>query len=408
MDQLIGRRISDRYHIKRLLGSGGMAYVYLGEDMILERLVALKILQPQFNGDEEFLQRFRRESRAATILGHRNTVNIYDVGEEQGLHYIVMEYVEGQTVKEMIRLHGPLPLEQAVHITRQLLEALMQAHSHGIIHRDIKPHNLLSNDRGEIKVADFGIARAASASTITQTNTMMGSVHYISPEQARGGVVSARSDIYAAGIVLFEMVTGVVPFEAESAVSIALKHIQQPLPDPAKLRQGLPQSLANVILKAAAKSPDDRYVSAEEMYEDIRSALSDERKNERPYFIQEDHTSAREREWSDPQLAKEDTMVAAPAVQEDDQEKPGSETTADVDRQPEKTKKWPYVVACILVFSGAAFFYWLLPEMFVVSAAAKLIPHVFPLTQTAVWETAGAGQSQVLQEGAKVWQQVEL
>lgn len=404
MDQLIGRRISDRYHIKRLLGSGGMAYVYLGEDIILERLVALKILQPQFNGDEEFLQRFRRESRAATILGHRNTVNIYDVGEERGVHYIVMEYVEGQTVKEMIRLHGPLPLEQAVHITKQLLEALIQAHSHGIIHRDIKPHNLLSNDRGEIKVADFGIARAASASTITQTNTMMGSVHYISPEQARGGVVSARSDIYAAGIVLFEMITGVIPYDAESAVSIALKHIQKPLPDPAKLRQGLPQSLANVILKAAAKSPDDRYADAKEMYEDLCSVLSDERRNERPYFIQENHTGAQEREWSDPQLAEEDTMVAAPAVQEDDQKKPGPETAVDVDRQPEKTKKWPYVVACILVFSGAAFFYWLLPEMFVVSSTAK----VFPLTQVAVWETAGTGESQVLQEGAKVWQQVEL
>ncbi|SDW03626.1 serine/threonine protein kinase [Marinococcus luteus] len=405
MDQLIGRRISDRYHIKRLLGSGGMAYVYLGEDMILERLVAIKILQPQFNGDEEFLQRFRRESRAATILGHRNTVNIYDVGEERELHYIVMEYVEGQTVKEMIRLHGPLPLEQAVHMTKQLLEALMQAHSHGIIHRDIKPHNLLSNERGEIKVADFGIARAASASTITQTNTMMGSVHYISPEQARGGVVSARSDIYAAGIVLFEMVTGVIPYDAESAVSIALKHIQEPLPDPAQLRQGLPQSLSNVILKAAAKSPDDRYAGAEEMYEDIRSALSDERRNEHPYFIQEGHANSKEREWSDPQVAEEDTMVAAPAVQEDGQEDVGPETPAD--RPPEKTKKWPYVVACIVVFSGAAFFYWLLPEMFVVSGTTKVIPDVLP-TQTAVWEAAWAGQDQVLQEGAKVWRQVEL
>ncbi|MDZ5781765.1 Stk1 family PASTA domain-containing Ser/Thr kinase [Marinococcus luteus] len=406
MDQLIGRRISDRYHIKRLLGSGGMAYVYLGEDMILERLVAIKILQPQFNGDEEFLQRFRRESRAATILGHRNTVNIYDVGEERELHYIVMEYVEGQTVKEMIRLHGPLPLAQAVHITRQLLEALMQAHSHGIIHRDIKPHNLLSNDRGEIKVADFGIARAASASTITQTNTMMGSVHYISPEQARGGVVSARSDIYAAGIVLFEMVTGVIPYDAESAVSIALKHIQEPLPDPMQLRQGLPQSLSNVILKAAAKSPDDRYASAEEMYEDIRSALSDERRNERPYFIQEGYTNAREREWSAPQVAEEDTMVAAPAVQEDEQQDSGLETKGD--RQPEKTKKWPYVVACILVFSGAAIFYWLLPEMFVVSGSMKLIPHVFPAAQTAVWDAAWPGEGQILQEGAKIWRQVEL
>ncbi|WP_298784254.1 Stk1 family PASTA domain-containing Ser/Thr kinase [uncultured Marinococcus sp.] len=402
MDQLIGRRISDRYHIKRLLGSGGMAYVYLGEDMILERLVAIKILQPQFNGDEEFLQRFRRESRAATILGHRNTVNIYDVGEERELHYIVMEYVEGQTVKEMIRLHGPLPLEQAVHMTKQLLEALMQAHSHGIIHRDIKPHNLLSNDRGEIKVADFGIARAASASTITQTNTMMGSVHYISPEQARGGMVSARSDIYAAGVVLFEMVTGMVPYNAESAVSIALKHIQEPLPDPAQLRQGLPQSLSNVILKAAAKSPDDRYASAEEMYEDIRSALSDERRSERPYFIQNGYANAHDREWADPQAAEEDTMVAAPAVQKEDQGAPGPETT--VDRQPEKTKKWPYVVACILVFSGAAFFYWLLPEMFVVSGAVK----VFPLVQTTGWNVADAEQVQVLQEGAKVWRQVEL
>lgn len=227
---MIGERISGRYQVLETIGGGGMANVYKALDVILDRHVAVKVLQPQFSDDPQFIKRFRREAQAATSLAHPNIVNIYDVGEEGNTYYIVMEYVEGQTLKELIQSHGPLPVEDCVDYMEQMLAALEHSHANHIIHRDIKPHNILISREGVVKVTDFGIARAISAATITHTNSVMGSVHYLSPEQARGGHVTYKSDIYSLGIVLYEMVTGVLPFSGDTAVSIAIKHLQNDVP----------------------------------------------------------------------------------------------------------------------------------------------------------------------------------
>lgn len=281
---LIGKVVSERYEILELIGDGGMAHVYKGKDRILERLVAVKVLQPQFNSDEEFIRRFHREAQAATSLSHPHIVNIYDVGEEEDLYFIVMEYVPGETLKEKIQRTGPLPLEESVRLMTQILDAIHHAHHFGIIHRDIKPHNILLTETGDAKVTDFGIARAVSAATITHTNSVMGSVHYLSPEQAKGGYVSERSDIYSLGVVLYEMVTGSLPYTGDSAVSIALKHLQESLPRPKDKRPNLPQSFENVILKATAKKQEDRYPDVLSMKMDLSTALSPERFSE-PMFV---------------------------------------------------------------------------------------------------------------------------
>lgn len=280
---LIGKRMNDRYEILSLIGVGGMAHVYKANDIILERFVAVKILQPQYNADNDFIRRFHREAQAATSLHHPHIVNIYDVGEDEDTYYIVMEYVEGMTLKEKIMKEGPLPIDEAVDIMKQVLGAMEQAHANRVVHRDLKPQNILMKGR-TAKVADFGIARAASSATITHTNSVLGSVHYLSPEQAKGSVITHRADIYSLGILLFEMVTGSLPFKAESAVSIALMHIQESIPMPSDSRAGLPQSIENIILRAVEKGPDDRYQTAFSMKEDLQTSLQEARKNEAPYI----------------------------------------------------------------------------------------------------------------------------
>ncbi|MFC5712196.1 Stk1 family PASTA domain-containing Ser/Thr kinase [Thalassorhabdus alkalitolerans] len=292
MAGLIGKRINERYQIHALIGGGGMAHVYKATDMILEREVAVKVLQPQFVNDEEFIRRFHREAQAATSLFHPNIVDIYDVGEEEDLYYIVMEYIDGSTLKEYIQQQGPLPVNKVINIMSSVLSAIVHAHANQIIHRDIKPHNILIDKHGDAKVTDFGIARAASAATITHTNSVLGSVHYLSPEQARGGTVTAKSDIYSLGIVLFEMVTGEVPFNGESAVSIAIKQLQEPLPFAKELRPDLPQSIENVIIQATAKDPFHRYGSVQDMNEDLSTALWPERQSESRYIAPADDEEA--------------------------------------------------------------------------------------------------------------------
>ncbi len=231
-----GRKLGGRYEILYRVGGGGMAVVYKAKDLLLNRYVAIKVMNESLSNDTEFIRRFSREAQAAASLSHPNVVNVYDVGREGHIHYIVMEYVEGPTLKEYIQENGPLPPEDAVHIASQICDALAHAHDNQIIHRDIKPHNILLGKNGRVKVTDFGIARAATSSTITQTGSVMGSVHYFSPEQARGGVIGEKSDLYSLGIVMYEMVTGELPFDGDSAIGIALKHLQEPVVAPRELR----------------------------------------------------------------------------------------------------------------------------------------------------------------------------
>jgi len=285
---LIGKRISGRYKILEVIGGGGMANVYLARDMILEREVAMKVLRFDFSNDDEFIKRFRREAQSTTSLAHPNIVSIYDVGEEDGIYYIVMEYVEGQTLKQYIQQFAPVHPRKAVSIMVQIASAIQHAHDNQIVHRDIKPHNILIDHHGNVKVTDFGIAIALSATTITQTNSVLGSVHYLSPEQARGGLANKKSDIYSIGIVLFELLTGRLPFDGESAISIALKHLQSETPSPKRWNPDIPQSIENIILKSTAKDPFHRYDSVEELEKDLETAFDVNRISEPRFVIPDD------------------------------------------------------------------------------------------------------------------------
>jgi beta-lactam-binding protein with PASTA domain/tRNA A-37 threonylcarbamoyl transferase component Bud32 len=265
-DTLINTLFDGRYRIVRKLGSGGMANVYLAEDEDLGRRVAIKILNDRYANDDLFIERFRREAKSAAALSHPNIVSVYDRGEAEGTYYIAMEVIEGRSLKELIMTRGPLPLAQALAFTHEILEALRFAHRHGIIHRDIKPHNILIGER--LKVTDFGIARAG-ASQMTEAGSIMGTAQYLSPEQARGAPVTASSDLYSVGIVLYEMLTGKVPFTGDSAIEIAMKHLNDAPKPPSKIRPEIPDELDQVVLRALAKNPEDRYQSAEEFSEDL-------------------------------------------------------------------------------------------------------------------------------------------
>ncbi|WP_058307864.1 Stk1 family PASTA domain-containing Ser/Thr kinase [Gracilibacillus massiliensis] len=270
---LEGKILNERYEIIKLIGGGGMANVYLGNDQILERQVAIKVLRLEYANDDEFITRFHREAQAATSLSHPNIVNIYDVGDEEQIYYMVMEYVDGMTLKQYIQLHAPIEVEEVLDIMTQVTSAIAHAHDNGLIHRDIKPQNILIDSYGQIKVTDFGIAVALSATALTQTNSVLGSVHYLSPEQARGGKANRKSDIYSIGIVLFEMLTGNLPFSGQSAVSIALKHLQSETPSVKEFNPRIPQSVENIVLKSTTKDPFHRYQSVYEMEDDLTHAL---------------------------------------------------------------------------------------------------------------------------------------
>lgn len=279
----IGKKLNGRYKIIGNIGSGGMANVFLAQDLILKRQVAVKVLRFDFQNDQAAIRRFQREALAATELVHPNIVSVYDVGEEDGMQYLVMEYVKGMDLKRYIKEHYPMPYFTVVDIMEQILDAISLAHQHRIIHRDLKPQNILIDENGVVKITDFGIAIALSETSITQTNSMLGSVHYLSPEQARGGMATRQSDIYALGIILYEMLSGHVPFDGESAVSIALKHFQNDLPSLKDIDPGIPQALENVVLHATAKEPVDRYRTVDDMVADLKTALDGSRLNEAPF-----------------------------------------------------------------------------------------------------------------------------
>ncbi|WP_304429025.1 Stk1 family PASTA domain-containing Ser/Thr kinase, partial [Romboutsia ilealis] len=262
--------LGNRYEIIKKIGDGGMAFVYKAKDILLNRIVAVKVLRPEFVDDDEFLGKFKREAEAVASLSHPNIVNVYDVGEDGKVHYIVMEYIDGQNLKEIIKNEGTLDEYTALDITKQIAMALSAAHKKGIIHRDIKPHNILISNEGRVvKVADFGIAKAVSNSTMTNIGSIIGSVHYFSPEQAKGKFVSNNADLYSLGIVLYEMIIGKVPFRGDSPISIALQHINDEIEFTSEEKVNIPQSVRTIIKKLTEKSSVDRYQIAEEVIEDI-------------------------------------------------------------------------------------------------------------------------------------------
>ncbi|TQR20877.1 Stk1 family PASTA domain-containing Ser/Thr kinase [Psychrobacillus vulpis] len=332
---MIGKRISGRYKLLDMIGGGGMSNVYLAHDMILDRDVAIKVLRYDFSNEEELHRRFQREALSATSLTHPNIVSIYDVGEDGDIHYIVMEYVKGETLKQYIQKNAPISPVKSITIMKQLTSAIANAHNNHIIHRDIKPQNILLDEEGKVKVTDFGIAMALSATSYTQTNSVLGTVHYLSPEQARGGTATKRSDIYALGIVLFELLTGQLPFSGESAVSIALKHLQTETPSIRAIIPSIPQSLENVVLKATAKNPNDRYGTAEEMELDLATALSLERADEKKFVVAVD----------------DDATKVLPIIREpvsfeqvsDTKKMPVASVSTDKETPKKKSKKWKII-----------------------------------------------------------------
>ena len=276
-----GELIDNRYKIIGSIGEGGMANVYLAWDTILEREVAVKILRGDLSHDEKFIKRFQREANAASSLRHPNIVEMYDVGEDEGKYFIVMEYVKGKTLKSLIKKRGALNLTEAIDIMLQITSGIACAHDSYIIHRDIKPQNILILEDGRVKITDFGIAMALKNNELTQTDSVMGSVHYLPPEQANGNGSTTKSDIYSTGILFYELLTGKVPFKGENAVEIALKHMKEPIPSVRKFNEEIPQSVENIILRACAKNPKNRYSSVAEMYEDIKTCLSEDRMDEK-------------------------------------------------------------------------------------------------------------------------------
>ena len=270
---LEGRLIGNRYEILERIGNGGMATVYKSRDHVLNRNVAVKVLKEEFTTDAEFVKRFNIEAQSAASLTHPNIVSIYDVGSEDDIHYIVMELVQGKTLKEIIMDEGVLPWKWTVNIAIQIASALEVAHRNNIVHRDIKPHNIIITEDGTAKVTDFGIAKAVSNSTITSFGSTIGSVHYFSPEQARGGYTDAKSDLYSLGVVMYEMLTGKVPFDADTPVSIALKHMQEKAIEPKVINPTIPDSINKIIIKAMEKEPNLRYISATEMLNDLKEVI---------------------------------------------------------------------------------------------------------------------------------------
>lgn len=367
-----GHLLSERYQIKHLIGGGGMANVYLADDIILDREVAIKVLRPEFANDPEFIERFDREAQAATSLSHPNIVNIYDVGEEKNILYMVMEYVDGLTLKEYVVQHGPVAVNEAVDIMKQLTDAIAHAHANGLIHRDIKPQNILIDSTGHVKVTDFGIAIALSATSLTQTNSILGSVHYLSPEQARGGMATKKSDIYSLGIVLYELLTAQLPFSGQSPISIALKHLQNDTPSVRQLNENVPQSVENIVLKATAKDPFNRYESVYAMEQALDVALNPENMNEAIYTppLEEGEETKAIPIITNDRMSHADTDESETLVHHDPEptkniatEEPLSEEKAEKPKKKKRFRKtkWFLLILLLLAIGGIVVFLLIKP-----------------------------------------------
>jgi serine/threonine-protein kinase len=352
-DTLIGTLFDGRYQVERKLGAGGMANVYLAEDQELGRRIAIKILNDRHAGDEQFVERFRREAKNAAALSHPNIVSIYDRGEAEGTYYIAMEYLDGRSLKELIVQRGPAPVTVAVEYARQILSALRFAHRHGIVHRDIKPHNVLVDAEGRVKVTDFGIARAG-ASQMTEAGSIVGTAQYLSPEQARGSDVDQRSDLYSLGVVLYELLTGTLPFNGDTPVEIAMKHLSA-IPDaPSARRPDVPRDLDLIVLRSLAKDPDDRYQSAEEMDADLERFL----RGAAVSPVTEESATQIMRAPSQPLAATAATMISPPR-RTAGMPPPPPPVYYDLEEPIHRRPVWPWVAALLFVI-GAGIGGWFL------------------------------------------------
>ncbi|MFT2140414.1 Stk1 family PASTA domain-containing Ser/Thr kinase [Mammaliicoccus sp. N-M50] len=347
---MIGRIIAGRYEFVKYLGGGGMSNVYLAKDKILNRDVAVKVINIPPYEKEKAVERFEREVQNTTILSHSNVVNVLDVEEDDNCYYLVMEYIEGPTLKEYLCKEGKLSADEAVEMTLQILKGIAHAHHHRIIHRDIKPQNILMTKNGTLKILDFGIARALSETALTETNHVMGSVQYLSPEQAKGQSTDESSDIYSIGIVLYELLTGHPPFNGETPVSVAIKHIQEELPSIRKERPSIPQSIENVIMKATRKEKSLRYRDTNEMYYDLLTALDDERKDELPRYDSNLDTKTMPVIKADEEESDTKTVPIATTQQDANAQQQNTETN----KPKRKRNKWlivfvPILLLCMLV-----------------------------------------------------------
>lgn len=350
-----GYELNHRYKIIESLGEGGMANVYLAHDLVLDRDVSVKLLRLDLRDDPSTKRRFEREAMAATQLNDPHIVGVYDVGEEHGIQYMVMEYVKGTDLKNYIHDHYPIPLPQVIDIMEQVLSAVQTAHANGIIHRDLKPQNILIDENKNIKITDFGIAMAASQNSMTQTNSLLGSVHYLSPEQARGSIATPQSDIYSLGIILFELLTGQVPFEGETAVSIALKHFRDEIPSVRKFNPQIPQPLENVVYRATAKHPCDRYHDVEAMAADLQTSLDPSQADE-PKFVVGQRSSNEETKVLDLDAIKEAANLDETSDEKvDDDTKQLTATRQSrmkrsIQRHP--IRKWAVILVLLVVAIG--------------------------------------------------------
>ncbi len=364
-DTLINTLFDGRYRILRKLGSGGMANVYLAEDEELGRRVAIKILNERYAGDDLFIERFRREAKSAAGLSHPNIVSIYDRGEAEGTYYIAMEVIEGRSLKELIMTHGALPVHTAIGYAKQLLEALRFAHRHGIIHRDIKPHNVLVSadqqvkaNEPRLKVTDFGIARHG-ASQMTEAGSIMGTAQYLSPEQARGAPVTAASDLYSAGVVLYEMLTGKVPFTGDSAIEIAMKHVNELPKPPSSLRPEIPPELDQIVLRALAKDPEDRYQTAEEFIEDLERVEAGLPISRSTATAATAILAGAAVGDATELLSESPTRVAAPPPTPPQRRPPTYPPASPYDEPPRRKKRWvPWLLVALLLAAALLAGWW--------------------------------------------------
>lgn len=379
-----GQKINDRYEIIKSIGEGGMANVYLAYDTILDRRVAVKVLRGDLSNDEKFVRRFQREALSASSLSHPNIVEMYDVGEDNGLYYIVMEYIEGKTLKQLIKKRGSLTLSEAIDIMLQLTDGISHAHDSYIIHRDLKPQNIMIREDGSIKITDFGIAMALNSTQLTQTNSVMGSVHYLPPEQASGKGSTIRSDIYSMGILFYELLTGTLPFKGDNAVEIALKQLRDEIPSIRKKNPAIPQSVENVVIKATAKNPKNRYADAKEMHADLLTVLNDERINEKKIEFKYPEHEVDDNTKSISVIKKKTDEKIKDKEKDSDTDTNIEDNVDDLDGEEEKTIKKTNVVIWILTGIFVLTVIIVLSVIFVVPSLTKVpdikVPDVSNLT----------------------------